>query len=274
MKNNKLIVDLCLSCSKDIYLLMKSQHNKNDLIETILEYYHKINYINNQTNAIDNTFKDTISCIPENKEYIEEYLWCNFKKNLKDKIQSNFINLVLEKVDLVENEMHDKIYSKAYNKAFQIACSKIESEVKSGNIKSKIYSSAYSETLKIIRDEKYSEILEQIKTDFYDDLENYIFENTTDGDNYEMIDELYRQSLINLKKTIVLNKKILTTISNQIVNEIICEIKTGNFQGVYKEIINKIIDSFKLEIKKDKKLIQIIESRIIDDVAKAILSNK
>lgn len=274
MEEEKLVNDLCLSCSRDISLLMKSQHKKKELIEVILEYVNKINCIYKQNEIMNKLFHETLTCIPTNENYINSCLWKIFKNNIMCKIKSDYNYLVIEKIKIVERELYDEIYNKAYSKAYQKACQKIESEINSDDTKNKIYTSAYIEVYEAIRSEKYSEIVEQIQNDYVDDLEHYVNGQTTDTDNYRIIDELYRLSLINVKKIIATNKKILKIISDQIINDAMCEIKNGNFEGDYKIIVDKIINDLKFEIKKDQKLINIIEKRIINDVAESLFSNK
>lgn len=125
--------------AKDINLLMKHEHKKDEICDYMFEILEKVNFIKNKEKITDELTQRILDEIP-NDEYLSgELIWETLINNLECNIDEKYKHLTMKIAKEIKNRITTREYNKIYNESFNIAYKNAYKELKEDFINKKKY---------------------------------------------------------------------------------------------------------------------------------------
>lgn len=267
------IKNILYEYAKDINLLMKHEHKKDEICDYMFEILQKVNFIKNKEKIIDELTQCILDEIPNDEYLSEKLIWETLIKNLESNIDEKYKHLAIKIAKEIKNRITTREYNIIYNESFNSAYKNAYKELKEDFINKKnIYKEIYNDIYQKVKTEKYEEITREIDENIRDDIQALAYEGAVESEN-NSVKLLYEKVFNHIKILIVSEKSVRDAIAKRIRDEVSLSLLSNNNCkcNIPTDIItNKV----KEDLKKDKKYMEKIQKEIINDIAKSLFEKE
>lgn len=238
-----MINELCYSYSCEIKRMLESNCTKDDLSLIFLESIEKIEHLKIKDNKFNEYIEKINECKPDNTKIIDQTLWVIFKNNIKNCIEYNQANLIIEIIDEIYNdsfseiynEVYDEAYSRAYEKASEPIRKRIQYEIDNDILKLEVIDSAIRQYRKDI----YNLLLPRVTCEYINSVNTILYPQANE-DSKDLKYKIQKSAVENIK-LLLKNKKIRKNLINKIYKEIVNNLKKEDFDWKYSKISKSTI---------------------------------
>ena len=175
-----------------------------------------------------------------------------------------------EFIDLIQEAFHNGIFNNQIQKFIYQNYSSHEEEylIREGLTEELI--NEIKEKIREEHEEYYEELKTECEEEFIENMHNNFKSILTGNDDNNEYLWIFNSAVDELKKIIVSKKEFMSIIIRKIKDDILKQINENNINNEYKEFIKIIENKLILDLKKDKKYMNNLRNKLIEEITQNI----